>query len=602
MSTTLNLGNLVVTIKGDTKDVEAAEKKVRRSLKDIEKDGQDTEKAISRALTQMGARFLSFAAVVGTVRHAVVQFQNAMKDLGEMDRLSQATGIAIERLSSLRQVAQLNGVQWEQFQQVITQFSARLREFSQNDISAGAQAFRVLGIRMRDAQGNLRSLDSLLPQLADAFAKYGDGANKAAIATALFGEEGGPQMTRFLNQGSEAIRRQRLELEQSGRVVTREGVQKAREYERVMAQLNAAVDELSRDFAMMLAPSITTAARAINDFFASLRPTSVEQLNSRLAELQEREKKLSADLADPGWWGAWARNSGAQQELENVRKEIDAITERMAALRGGFTTTVTVESRQAPALPNAAALERFNELKALGKTLTREMLTAQEALTKAERDYAAALAQGSISRETYNRAVRNASVAYIENQNSLAEALGVTFTAQEKMLQQQARIEEAFRRGGISAEMYARAMQNASVTSAANMTALAQQVSSTLTTVFGKSKAAAIASGIINTAVGVTQALRTYPPPLSFAMASLQAAAGAAQIAAIRSTTESGGSAAPAPSSAPPVAAAAPVNNSTLYVEGINPGQMFTGAQMRELASSMIDFQKQGGKIVLRQT
>jgi len=410
-------------------------------------------------------------------------------------------------------------------------------------------------------------------------------------------------MTRFLNQGSEAIRRQRQELERSGRVVTQEGVQKAREYERVIAQLNAAVDELSRDFALMLAPSITAAARAINDFFSSMRLSSVDQLNGRLAELQEREKKLQQDLADPGWWGAWARNSGAQQELENVRKEIEAITERMAAMRGGFTTTVTVErGGEAPALPNAAALERYNELKALGKTLTLQMLTAQEALTKVERDYAAALAQGSISRETYNRAMHSASVAYIENQNSLAEALGVTFTAQEKMLQQQARIEEAFRRGGISAEMYGRAMQNASVTSAANMTALAQQVSSTITTVFGKSKAAAVASGIINTAVGVTQALRTYPPPLSFVMAGLQAAAGAAQIAAIRSTTESGGTAAPAPSSAAPVAAAAPINNSTLYVEGINPGQMFTGAQMRELASSMIDFQKQGGKIVLGQT
>jgi len=80
-TTTLNLGNLVVTIKGDTKDVEAAEKKVRRSLKDIEKSGQDTEKAISRAITQMGARFLSFAAVVATVNRAVVQFQNVMKGI-----------------------------------------------------------------------------------------------------------------------------------------------------------------------------------------------------------------------------------------------------------------------------------------------------------------------------------------------------------------------------------------------------------------------------------------------------------------------------------------------------------------------------------------
>lgn len=607
MANQVNLGELVVVIRGDTKQMEAAAKRVADALKQAEHNVKSSGTRIEGSIQGMVTRFVGLAAVLQTVRMAVNNFQHTMGDVSALDKVSQATGIAIERLDSLKQAAAMHGVQWEQLSQVVTQFSARLREFSQNDVSAGAQAFRALGIRIRDSQGNLRSIDSLLPQLADAFAKYGDGANKAAIASALFGEQGGPQMTRFLNQGSQAIARQRLEIEQQGRVVTREGVEKARQYERVMAELNSAVDALSRDFAMMLAPSIITAAKAINEFFNSMRmgsSTSIEQLNTRMAELQAREEKLKTDLADPGFWGAFANAAGARTELENIRKEMDAIAERQANLRGGFTTTVTVEQNNrpnAPGLPNQQALERFNELKALGKQLTLEMMTAQEALNKVERDYAAALAQGSISRETYNRAIRDASVQYNESQNALAASLGVTFTANETMLQQQARIEEAFRRGGISAEMYGRAMQNASVTSAANMTALAQQLGSTLTTVFAKSKAAAIASGIINTAVGVTQALRTYPPPLSFAMAGLQAAAGAAQIAAIRSTSETGGGSVPAPSAAA-ASSAAPAQQSTLFVSGINPNDIFTGQHMRQLASSMIDFQKQGGKIVLGQT
>ena len=54
---------------------------------------------------------------------------------------------------------------------------------------------------------------------------------------------------------------------------------------------------------------------------------------------------------------------------------------------------------------------------------------------------------------------------------------------------------------------------------------------------------AGISNAVINTAQGVTNALAAYPPPLSFAMAGLQLAAGTAQIAAIRSTSFGGGSA-----------------------------------------------------------
>jgi len=51
------------------------------------------------------------------------------------------------------------------------------------------------------------------------------------------------------------------------------------------------------------------------------------------------------------------------------------------------------------------------------------------------------------------------------------------------------------------------------------------------------SKALAYSGAVINVAMGVTQALRAYPPPISFAMAALQAAAGAVQIGTISKQT-----------------------------------------------------------------
>jgi hypothetical protein len=53
---------------------------------------------------------------------------------------------------------------------------------------------------------------------------------------------------------------------------------------------------------------------------------------------------------------------------------------------------------------------------------------------------------------------------------------------------------------------------------------------------FAAAKSAAIAQAIVNTAVAVTKALAAFPPPISFIMAGLTAAAGATEIAVIAAT------------------------------------------------------------------
>ena len=58
---------------------------------------------------------------------------------------------------------------------------------------------------------------------------------------------------------------------------------------------------------------------------------------------------------------------------------------------------------------------------------------------------------------------------------------------------------------------------------------------------FQLNKAAGIANAVINTYEGVTNALAAYPPPISFAMAAAQLAAGLAQVNAIKSQTFTGG-------------------------------------------------------------
>jgi TP901 family phage tail tape measure protein len=195
----------------------------------------------------------------------------------------------------------------------------------------------------------------------------------------------------------------------------------------------------------------------------------------------------------------------------------------------------------------------------------------------------------------------------LKNRNSIyregLQLFNETLTPMEQLIFKQMQINSLFQQGAIDATTYGRAMAQASAFSAKNMDALASSVSSNLSAIFGESKGVAIATAIINTAQGVTRALAQYPPPISFAMAAIQAAAGAAQIAKIKSMTKSGsgggGSGGGGGGGGGATAGASQVPQ-MLTVRGLDPNTLMTGASVRELADKLLAYQRDGGQVVIQ--
>lgn len=139
-----------------------------------------------------------------------------------------------------------------------------------------------------------------------------------------------------------------------------------------------------------------------------------------------------------------------------------------------------------------------------------------------------------------------------------------------------------------------------------SLTSMTQGVAQSSKTMFKINKAAAIGSAIVNTAQAITKALSSYPPPLSFAMAAAQGAAGLAQISAIKSTSfgsSSGvaaGAASNAPSDAGTVASSSDDSqpSGTLSVAPIDPDAIFSGSSMQAFGERIYDYSKDGGKVV----
>jgi hypothetical protein len=67
-----------------------------------------------------------------------------------------------------------------------------------------AASFAAIGVSVVDANGKLKSLEQLLPEIADRFAGIENGAGKAAIANRLFGSSG-RELIPMLNQGAAGL-------------------------------------------------------------------------------------------------------------------------------------------------------------------------------------------------------------------------------------------------------------------------------------------------------------------------------------------------------------------------------------------------------------
>jgi methyl-accepting chemotaxis protein len=137
-------------------------------------------------------------AAIGTFAKSIIDTADALGDLSER------TGITVEELSRLGNAAELNGSSTTEFNDAIQKFQKSLAE-AQKGTGSQSDAFKTLGISIRDANGNFKDTTSLFYEVADAMAGTAEGATKTKVAQDLLGRSGS-NLIPVLNQGAEALK------------------------------------------------------------------------------------------------------------------------------------------------------------------------------------------------------------------------------------------------------------------------------------------------------------------------------------------------------------------------------------------------------------
>ena len=134
---------------------------------------------------------------LGTAKIASA-FNEAAEAVDNLGKKAKTFGVAIEDLSALRFAAGESGVDFETLSKMVGKATKNVATFASTGGGPAADAIRRLGLNFRSADGSLRSMTDLLPDIATSLEGIGDQGERLRLSEGLFGREGGQQFVQFL--------------------------------------------------------------------------------------------------------------------------------------------------------------------------------------------------------------------------------------------------------------------------------------------------------------------------------------------------------------------------------------------------------------------
>lgn len=569
-------------------------------LPDIKvKIGADTsglEKGIVSATSSLG-KFAKQAAialgVAGAAGGFVAMTKAAIDNADALNKASQKMGIAVEALSRLQYAAKLSDVSLEGLQTGMNALSRQM--------AAGSDSFKALGIAVTNSDGTLRSSLPVLGEIADRFAQIPDGATKTALALDIFGRSGA-ELIPLLNQGSAGLADMAREADNVGATISGSTAAAAEQFNDTLTKIGATVggvfnkiasealpalqglaDTLaSPEFAQaasqfaqavigglnLIAQTATGVSNLLNNLFGTVGQKTSEWLTLSAEMNRERLGRLAQDTEE--YKKLLAETMAMEAELNNRNPGLLLASPYDQA---SINQYAGIETPGVPVLPGAGGSDAEAERQ---KIADRLAVIQEGFLTEAElvdQKYADDL-------QTLNDAFANELLTRQEHQ-----------AAVEQLEQQHANKLSAIRAAANAKDLQAMGQFFGAVGS------IMEQGGGEM---LGIAKAFGAAQALINSYVAASQALADPTVPFwgkAAAFASM-VATGLSAVNAIKGVSKGGGGGSPAAASTSDTSAAMAMNR-TVTVQGLNPGQIFSGDAMRDFMEQLLQMQRDGYQVVL---
>lgn len=211
------------------------------------------------------AGMLAGAEVVQAIRQFATEFESAA---GQVEDTANALDVTTTQLQEVQLAATASGLSADAASGALQRLQASAVAAA-DGTGAQADAFRRLGVHTRDANGQTRNISDLLDDLAPAFGRISDPAQRAALAQDLFGRQG-RRLATILHDGEGGLASLRAQLGELGGGIYPEAIEAAGKYGDAVDRLRVAQQSLRSTVAVALLPILTRLAERATETFAGL--------------------------------------------------------------------------------------------------------------------------------------------------------------------------------------------------------------------------------------------------------------------------------------------------------------------------------------------
>lgn len=330
--------------------VDKLEKAMERASRSTSQHTGRMEKSVTSMRGRVEASMSSMASKVGAVAGrmfgpllaggAAVALRNAARGIAEVGDQARIAGIAVERFSELKFVAEQNRIGVDALTDGIKELQLRADEFVTTGGGSAAEAFVRMGYNAETLADKLKNPVDLFYEIIGALGDL-DKAAQIRIADELFGGTGGERFVQLIEQGRHGLEQTAQAARDAGVVINDDLVTKANELDRAFQTVATTVGTT-------LQQAIVEAGWALYNFMqqfqaienrttASLQKTFTDlgaqrvQIEAAILEQESALRNLGSEFG-PDFAGIGGPQAAIESNLAQLRDEFEQIAAEEAAI------------------------------------------------------------------------------------------------------------------------------------------------------------------------------------------------------------------------------------------------------------------------------
>lgn len=185
-------------------DLSRTERELQKTMRAMRKQMEADSKAMRNSIESVFKGALGAAAAVVSVGAVTSALKGAVAEADKLNDMRLRFDIDAKSLMDLKYITSQTGTDLDTLGKGVKKLSKDMLSASEGSKSQAAM-FQSLGIAVQDADGKLKGVTTILPEIADKFKAMNDPIKEAALAQELFGKSG-TEMLETLNLGGEGMR------------------------------------------------------------------------------------------------------------------------------------------------------------------------------------------------------------------------------------------------------------------------------------------------------------------------------------------------------------------------------------------------------------